>query len=124
MGLEQSIDKLADALNHLATALGDKSTEALMREQKWNTAKDEDFPPEETETKKLQHPDEDPKPETETTTTQTIKLETVRAKLASLSQAGKQKDVKALLTSFGVKKLSDVPGERYAELLKKAEELA
>jgi hypothetical protein len=123
MGLEQSIDKLADAMNNLAGALGDKGAQALAREQKWQEEKAENFPPE-AKNKKPQHPDEDPKPETETTTTQTIKLETVRAKLAALSQAGKQKEVKALLTAFGAKKLSAIPADKYAEVLKKAEEIA
>jgi hypothetical protein len=50
-------------------------------------------------------------------------LEEVRAKLASLSQDGKQAQVKALITEFGAKKLSDIPAGKYAELLKKAEEL-
>ena len=50
-------------------------------------------------------------------------LEEVRAKLAALSQDGKQAQVKALITGFGAKKLSDVPAEKYAELLKKAEGL-
>lgn len=50
-------------------------------------------------------------------------LEEVRAKLASLSQEGKQVQVKELITSFDAKKLSDVAVENYAELLKKAEEL-
>jgi hypothetical protein len=50
-------------------------------------------------------------------------LEEVRAKLAALSQDGKQAQVKALITEFGAKKLSDIPAEKYEELLKKAEEL-
>ncbi|MEW9109048.1 MAG: hypothetical protein AB2374_06845 [Cytobacillus gottheilii] len=50
-------------------------------------------------------------------------LEKVRAKLAALSQDGKQAQVKALITEFGAKKLSDIPAGKYAELLKKAEEL-
>ncbi|WP_026673643.1 hypothetical protein [Alkalihalobacterium bogoriense] len=50
-------------------------------------------------------------------------LEEVRAKLASLSQDGKQVEVKELITSFGAKKLSDVPAQKYSELLEKAEEL-
>ncbi|MBC8587462.1 hypothetical protein [Paratissierella segnis] len=48
-------------------------------------------------------------------------LEEVRAKLASLSKAGKQAQVRELITGFGVKKLSDIPREKYPELLKKAE---
>ncbi|MGF7185299.1 ElaB/YqjD/DUF883 family membrane-anchored ribosome-binding protein [Desulfitispora alkaliphila] len=50
-------------------------------------------------------------------------LEEVRKKLAALSQNGKQKEVKELITSFGAKKLSDISEEKYPELLKKAGEL-
>ncbi len=50
-------------------------------------------------------------------------LEEIRAKLAALSQDGKQVQVKALITEMGAKKLSDVPAEKYVDLLKKAEEL-
>jgi len=55
------------------------------------------------------------------TDTPTYTLEQVRAKLASLTQAGKQAEVKALLSLFGVKKLTDVPPEAYPELMKEAE---
>ncbi|WP_296969111.1 rRNA biogenesis protein rrp5 [Tepidanaerobacter sp. EBM-38] len=48
-------------------------------------------------------------------------LEEVRAKLASLSKAGKQAQVRELITGFGVKKLSDIPREKYPELLEKVE---
>lgn len=50
-----------------------------------------------------------------------ITLETVRGKLAALSQSGKQAQVKELISSFGVKKLTAIPEEKYAELLEKAE---
>ncbi|SCY26418.1 rRNA biogenesis protein rrp5 [Alkaliphilus peptidifermentans] len=50
-------------------------------------------------------------------------LEEVRAKLAVLSQNGKQVQVKELITEFGAKKLSDIPTERYPELLEKVEVL-
>lgn len=50
-------------------------------------------------------------------------LEDVRAKLAALSQDGKQVKVKELITSFGAKKLSDIPEEKYPELLEEAEKL-
>jgi hypothetical protein len=50
-------------------------------------------------------------------------LETVRARLASLSQNGMQKEVKALIESFGVKKLTDIPAEKYPEVMQKAAEL-
>lgn len=50
-------------------------------------------------------------------------LETVRAKLAALSQSGKQKEVKAIIESFGVAKLTDIPAENYPEVMRKAAEL-
>src|SRR5690606_19677544 len=49
--------------------------------------------------------------------------EQVRAKLADMQRQGKRAEVKALIQSFGVPKLSDVPAERYAELMAKAEEI-
>lgn len=50
-------------------------------------------------------------------------LEDVRAKLAALSQDGKQVQVKELITGFGAKKLSDIPTEKYPELLEEAGKL-
>jgi len=51
-------------------------------------------------------------------------LEQVRAKLADLQRQGKRAEVKALIQSFGVSKLSEVPADKYAELMAKAEEIA
>ncbi|MBU5439893.1 rRNA biogenesis protein rrp5 [Tissierella sp. MSJ-40] len=48
-------------------------------------------------------------------------LEEVRHHLALLSQRGKQAEVKALITKYGVRKLSEIPKEKYPELLKDAE---
>jgi hypothetical protein len=48
-------------------------------------------------------------------------LEQVRAKLAALTQGGKQAEVKALITKYGAKKLSEIPKDKYPELLKDAE---
>ena len=42
----------------------------------------------------------------------------VRARLAALSQNGKQAEVKALITKYEARKLSDIPAEKYPELLK------
>ena len=50
-------------------------------------------------------------------------LETVRAKLATISQSGKTSQVKALLTELGVERLTDLPAEKFAGLMKKAEAL-
>ena len=52
-----------------------------------------------------------------------VTLEQVRAKLAALSQAGKQAQVKKLITDFGATKLTEIPAEKYAELLAQAEEI-
>ena len=40
-----------------------------------------------------------------------------------LSQSGKQAEVKALITRYGARKLSDIPQEKYPELLKDAGEI-
>ncbi|TLN00389.1 hypothetical protein FDZ73_19595 [bacterium] len=55
-----------------------------------------------------------------TPTTPTVSLEEVRAKLAALSQSGKQAQVKELITKFGASKLTDIPAEKYSELLEEA----
>ncbi len=52
-----------------------------------------------------------------------LKLEDVRAVLADKSRSGKTVEVKALITSFGAEKLSDIDPNSYAELMKKAEVL-
>lgn len=52
-----------------------------------------------------------------------IALEDVRAKLAALSQSGKQQQVKALVNKYGASKLTDIPQEKYGEILKDAEAL-
>lgn len=52
-----------------------------------------------------------------------IVLEDVRAKLAVLSQNGKQAQVKAIIQKFGANKLTEVGAENYEALLKEAEGL-
>ena len=53
----------------------------------------------------------------------TVSLEDVRAKLGQLTKSGKQAEVKGLIEKFGGAKLSDVPEDKYPELLKAAEGL-
>ena len=53
----------------------------------------------------------------------TFTLVEVRAKLAGLSQAGKQAQVKALIESFGAAKLTDIDPAKYAAVMKQAEVL-
>ena len=57
-------------------------------------------------------------------TASVVSLEQVRAKLAALSQGGKAAEVKSLIGEFGVAKLTEIPSEKYGELLAKAEALA
>jgi hypothetical protein len=52
-----------------------------------------------------------------------ISLEDVRAVLAIKSRDGKTLDVRKLINTYGVTKLSDVPEEKYQELMAKAEAL-
>lgn len=50
-------------------------------------------------------------------------LEEVRARLAELSKAGKQTQVVSLIGALGAKKLTDVPADKYSELMAQAEAL-
>ncbi|RIW36043.1 rRNA biogenesis protein rrp5 [Bacillus salacetis] len=74
---------------------------------------------EKQQTKENEESKKSPKP----TKAKLSTLEDVRAKLAALSQDGKQVQVKELITGFGAKKLSDIPAEKYPELLEEAGKL-
>lgn len=74
-------------------------------------------------TKEKTKPTDSAKPADKPADQPTLTLETVRAKLADLSQGGKQKEVKAIIESFGVKKLTDIPAEKYPEVMEKAAKL-
>ena len=50
-----------------------------------------------------------------------LSFEEVRAILATKSREGHTAEVKAILTEFGVEKLSDIDPSQYEELLKKVE---
>lgn len=50
-------------------------------------------------------------------------LEEVRAVLADKSMAGFREEVKALITGLGASRLSEVPAEKYKELVEQAEAL-
>ena len=52
-----------------------------------------------------------------------VKLETVRATLAGKSQSGKQKEVKALIATYGVAKLTAIDPTHFSELIQRAEQL-
>ena len=52
-----------------------------------------------------------------------ITFEDLRAVLAVLTRDGKQKEVKELITKYGAKKLSDIPEDKYQELLDEARKI-
>ena len=52
-----------------------------------------------------------------------ITLEQLRAKMATVSQAGKGAECKALLAKFGASNLTAVPVEKYSDLLAAVEAL-
>lgn len=52
-----------------------------------------------------------------------ITFEDLRMVLAVLTRDGKQKKVKELITSYGAKKLSEVPEKSYQNLLEEARKL-
>ena len=53
----------------------------------------------------------------------TYSMTEVRAYLGNLRKAGKKEAVTALIHDLGYEKFTDVPAEKYGELMKKAEEL-
>lgn len=59
-------------------------------------------------------------PEPAKAETKTYTLEEVRAELAKLTRAGKQKEVKELLKSFGASKLTEIDPKDYLALMEKA----
>lgn len=72
----------------------------------------------ETKSKVVQEPKEDLKMES---VVKEITLEEVRSRLTNLSQSGKQAQVKELINGFGVAKLTDIPKEKYSEVMQLAE---
>lgn len=53
----------------------------------------------------------------------TVTFEDLRAVLAVITRDGKQQKVKELITKYDAKKLSDVPEDKYQELLEEARKL-
>ena len=53
-----------------------------------------------------------------------IKFEDVRKELAEISKQGKTSEMKALLSKYGAKRLSDVNAKDYGEILTAAKEIA
>ena len=116
--------ELARGIRELAAIIGAADTEIVDGDQ----VKTAEPTPQselkaEAEPELQPEPQPEPKPKAEPEPKPTASIEAVRLKLAELVQAGKQAEVKQLLESFGAAKLSDVPPERYGELLAKAGEI-
>ncbi|ACL77359.1 hypothetical protein [Ruminiclostridium cellulolyticum] len=121
--------EVVEAITALVVAMG--STKSVVAElgrdagAKQTTSKG-DKPKEQNtkppkETKEETKNEEQPKVDEEGQSEEKITLEQVRAKLAELTRAGKP--IKQLITKFGASKLSEIPAEKYAEVLKEAEGL-
>jgi hypothetical protein len=66
-------------------------------------------------------PAAEPAPAVEATSQ--VTLEEVRLVLANLSQGGKAAEVKSLIAQFKAAKLTEIPADKYAEVLAAAKEL-
>ena len=64
-----------------------------------------------------QGPKSEPKPEV------TVSIEDIRAAMRAKNKEGKLEKCQAVLREFGAVKLSDIPEEKYAELMAKVEVL-
>ncbi len=113
--VEIKAPELVTAIEHLALSLGEQVPVPQSNEQPEQPKEQPKTEPE----KETSAPEKEEKPSDETK----IELETVRKKLAEISQSGKQEQVKGLIQSYGVNKLTEVPEENYQELLEKAEAL-
>lgn len=123
------IEHLAESIDKLAAALGDKSAAALMREQKWNA----EAPAAPQQTVQPQHPDEAPAPVAQPgpvpvattaaptsqsqaipTSTKTYSMEELARAAAPLMDAGKADDLASLLhNTFNVQALTQLDKSQY-----------
>jgi len=110
--------ELASGIRQLAAIIGAAETDIA-----GDVQAAEPTPQSEPKAEPKAEPEPEPQPEPQPEPKPTASIEAVRLKLAELVQAGKQTEVKQLLESFGATKLSDVPPERYGELLAKAGEI-
>ena len=110
--------ELASGIRELAAIIGAAETDIA-----GDVRAAEPAPQSEPKAEPEPEPQPEPKPKAEPEPKPTASIEAVRLKLAELVQAGKQAEVKQLLESFGAAKLSDVPPDRYGELLAKAGEI-
>lgn len=106
---QELVEAFTNAMAHGVLALNEL-LQSLVAEEKTSTAM------EETKEEAERADNEEP-------AGPSIPIESVRKVLAEKSRAGFQPQVKALIRSYGVDRLTDVPAERYADLLRKAEGL-
>lgn len=110
--ITNSILTLAAVL-HNAVPIFDKSPKVIEAKEEANIKNEEMKVPKEMEisSEKVEASREEVKE---------ITIEEVRATLARLSENGKDLEVKTLIKKFGVKKISDIPKEKYEQLLSEA----
>jgi Ca2+-binding EF-hand superfamily protein len=107
LSVVEDIRRLADSLQSLCAVMTEEKLEQTFVEEKSELVGDES-------TELLTN---------STKEDQTITLEEVRGVLAKKAQEGKQAEVRELIKTYGVSKLSEVEAKHYVELMKKAEEL-
>ena len=107
LSVVEDIRRLADSLQSLCELITEGKLEQTFVEDKSEIVEDESSELITNSTKEEQ----------------TITLEEVRGVLAKKAQEGKQAEVRELIKTYGVRKLSEVEAKHYIELMKKAEEL-
>ena len=110
--------ELVEAMNKLTAALMNGQVQPAQVEELKEQLEDE------AEVKaEADKPKKEPKPKKAEPEKKEITIEDVRGKLALLAQQGKQNEVKALIASYGVGKLTEIDKSQFEDLLLKAEAL-
>lgn len=114
-------EKKPRATKAVASAPVESATSPSSSQEDTPSSSDAEVPNDAAESTPAQ--EEETKESAASSSTSSVSLETVRGQLASLSQAGKAAEVKALIAKFGAAKLTDIPAEKYADLMAAAEAL-
>lgn len=116
----ESYEEMVDFAKRVADSEGLEVKEAEVKELPYGRQIAENFPEANTKTEDRESTaagEADQKEE------ETYTLIDVRTTLAKLNKAGKKPQVQELLKSFGADKLSQIPEEKYAEVMRRAGEL-
>ena len=113
--------ELATAIHALANALSVKPGTVSVTQE--TSATSENTQQVNTSEPDKEAPKETVQEETKPKEVPAFTIEEVRAKLTAISQAGKQTQVKELISSFGASKLTEIPKEKFAEVLAAAEKI-